>query len=91
MAHTEEEHETLRRRHDSLVKATLKQTEELSSLRGKLEVLEFDNTRLSSMLEAANMSVQTLGDEFNKGNQAANREVERLRELCKQHNIDPAG
>lgn len=76
-------------RYDSLAKAAIRQNDQITDLRSKLDFINTENARLGAELEVAQQNAQMLGNELNKGNQAANREVERLRRLCKENGIDP--
>jgi len=81
----------LRPRYNALVEATLKQNRTMELLRVQIEHLRQENARLAAELSASTSSNQILGDELNTGNQAANDEARRLRELLKSHGIDPGG
>lgn len=79
----------LRPRYNALVEATVKQNTTLEVLRGQVDFLKRENERLNAELAAAHCNAQLLGNELNRGNQDAGREVQRLRELLREHGIDP--
>jgi len=89
MSTEKDKYDDLQSRYNSLVAATLRQSDMLDELRKENSSLKAENARIGAELLATQMSAQMLGDEINSDNKAAGREVERLRGLCKEHGISP--
>lgn len=82
-------YQDLERRYNSIVEATMKQSDEISELKDEVAHLTRENSRITGELKSAQHHAQLLGDAMNEQNQDNGTEIERLRKLLKKNGINP--
>jgi hypothetical protein len=84
-----EEVEALKNRKNSYAQANIDQDSLIQAQQLEILRLTSDNARLAAELEASRKDQQLMITDNNTRYQAANQEVQRLRELCIAEGIDP--
>lgn len=86
--YTREEYDDLRRRHDSYATANMEINAKLQVCTEDLIRVTADRTRMEAELAAMQNTMQMLITDNNTRYTSANAEVEKLRNLLKQHGIE---
>jgi hypothetical protein len=87
--HTDEEFDQTRRRANAYAEANIKANNKIVDMIDELSQVKQMLARTESELAAERNTMQMINDDNNRRYQSANQEVERLRNLLKEHGINP--